>query len=780
MNQPHIQPVIYSTTTHFILYLYTFPSHIRLALCDGIIKCKNGDTHRGINDGLTPVQAARARIIEQQGTSNAEPYVLIGAWHIKKIPGFERDYDLHKLLKRDGRHVTDAAGNEWFKFDYPIGVEWDEGGKDSVIQQIEDYIKTLTGKQPRRPLYLKGAQRKRLDLILKARKISTSSKFVMLAYLCPRFGKTIWAIEVYRQLVTECGVKVMFLPAFVLSAHTSFRKELTRYEEFHNMLFIDTKDTNWERDLKNAMSEGKLPVVSVSLHASDLNQFKVLRDLDDSQKFIFVDEADFGAWTDKSGLVSSFLLNETSGIPTIVNASGTNIHRMALGLRHEQDVHFIQCAYCELEKDEPGTIKRNFFELSIEDFLATAIDAGEGYSWARQSANVDVYAHFWKALFMGLVGDDPDDNLRHLQLSRILTKANGSGQAGGIMCFLSMQNEELNKLGAYLRLWINDYGVVVLNGDAENHLSTTNENAEDIVRVAIREAKRTNKKGVIVLTSQMGSRSFSVPEIEISIIMRDRGSVSSYTQAGLRSATPGSLFNGQPKERCTILSLSIDSNRSDVMEMLSVEAQAVMSNNPSMTLPDALREYVLESVNIFKKAGAGYIQRAKEEMLKELQDNEVVLRVANGLTDVEAILASPEILSILGAVRVIDEKGNDKKDTLLKKVKTYAIDLSKQKNVKPSEEEKNLTKAIQEALRMLNSTATSVMYLAENNGGTYRQALEKITARVELQSEFVADFGVQPKDVVTLLDAGYLRESLLDLVVYNTSHDLQMRREIWV
>lgn len=662
--------------THFVLYAYTIPSYIELAKISGSIKIKNGDTHRGVEDGLTYIDGAMVRVNEQQGASNAEEPVMVKSWPLEKSRNFRRDHDIHALYHRDGRHVKNAPGKEWFEFDYPVGVEWDEGGRDVVIQQIENYIETLTGKQPRRPLYLKGAQRKRLDLILKAKKTSTSSKFVMLAYLCPRFGKTIWALEVYRQLAVECGVKAMFLPAFVLSAHTSFRNELTRYEEFRDMVFIDTKDAGWEQGFATALAEGKLPVVSVSLHASELTQFKVLRDLDDGQKFIFVDEADFGAWTDKSGSVSSFLLNETSGIPTIVNASGTNIHRMALGLRREQDVHFLQCAYCELEKDEPGTIKRNFFELTIEDFLATAVDTSDGFSWARLSANVDTNVHIWKALFIGLLGDDPDDALRHLQLSRIVSKANGSGQPSGVMCFLSMQNDELNRLGAYLRSWITDYDVVVLNGDAENHLSTTNENAEDIVKVAVRKAKKANKRGVIVLTSQMGTRSFSVSEIEISVIMRDRGSVHTFAQAGLRSATPGNLFNGQKKERCTILSLSIDSNRSDVMEMLSAEAQAVMSNHPSMSLPEALREYVLDSVNIFKRAGAGagYIQRTKEEMLKELQDNEAIIRVANGLTDVHAILESAELLNILKRVRVFDNKGNEKKDTLLRKVKTFAID----------------------------------------------------------------------------------------------------------
>jgi len=770
-------------TTHFVLYGYTFLSHIELAKIAGSIKIKNGDTHRGIEDGLTYVEGAMVRVDEQQGTSNAEAPVMVKSWQLEKSRSFQRDHDIHALYKRDGRHITQGAGTEWFEFDYPIGVEWDEGGKDAVIQQIENYIKTLTGKQPRRPLYMKGQQRKRCDLILSAKKASTASKFVMLAYLCPRFGKTIWALEVYRQLAVECNVKAMFLPAFVLSAHTSFRNELARYEEFRNMVFIDTKDTGWEKDLEITLAEGKLPVVSVSLHASELSQFKVLRDLDDGQKFIFVDEADFGAWTDKSGNVSQFLLNETSGVPTIVNASGTNIHRMALGLRKQQDVHFLQCAYCELEKDEPGTIKRNFFELEIAKWLATMIDGGDGFSWARLSANVDASVHIWKALFTGLVGDDPDDALRHLQLSRIISKANGGGRAGGIMCFLSMQNEELNKLGVYLQSWITEYDIVVLNGDAENHLSTTNENAEDIVRVAIRKAKKANKKGVIVLTSQMGSRSFSVSEIEVSIIMRDRGSISSFTQAGLRSATPGPLFNGQPKKRCTILSLSMDPNRVDqATELLLDETRVVMSNNPLMSLPEALREYVLESANIFRKAegGAGYVQRSKEEVMKELQDSEAVLRVANGLTDVQAILESPEILAILRNVRVMDEKGKEKKDTQLKKAKTFAIDLPTRKNGKPSEEEKNWAKAVQEALRAINSTAVSVMFLAELERGTYRQALEMIAAGVQRRAEFVTDIGVSPEEALVLLDGGYLRESLLDLVVSNTSHEVQVAREIWL
>lgn len=71
------------------------------------------------------------------------------------------------------------------------------------------------------------------------------------------------------------------------------------------------------------------------------------------------------------------------------------------------------------------------------------------------------------------------------------------------------------------------------------------------------------------------------------------------------------------------------------------------------------------------------------------------------------------------------------------------------------------------------------MFLAENEGGTYSQALQKICEDANKKAEFVADFGIEPEEALTLLNAGHLRESLLDLVVCNTFYKIQDYRKMW-
>ena len=67
-----------------------------------------------------------------------------------------------------------------------------------------------------------------------------------------------------RTLTEEKGFQYLLLPAYVLTAHASFQKELRSFSNFDDMLFISDKDENFEEKVR-ANADKKL-VIATSLH----------------------------------------------------------------------------------------------------------------------------------------------------------------------------------------------------------------------------------------------------------------------------------------------------------------------------------------------------------------------------------------------------------------------------------------------------------------------------------------------------------------------------------
>jgi hypothetical protein len=82
-------------------------------------------------------------------------------------------------------------------------------------------------------------------------------------------------------------------------------------------------------------------------------------------------------------------------------------------------------------------------------------------------------------------------------------------------------------------------------------------------------------------------------------------------------------------------------------------------------------------------------------------------------------------------------------------------------------EKKDLEKVINDAIRSLNMSATSVYDLA-NGGDSYRQCLELIKDNQNFNSEFKELFGIDAADAITLINQRALNEAILDVVVQNS------------
>lgn len=280
------------------LYCYSYPSAIEKFNKSGFILAKIGDSHRDTD----------LRISEQGGAAEWEGKIKIGEWTDCKKIG--RDFEIHEILRGRGLwHKKDNAGTEWFKI--PAKTTTD------VFNYIDSIVETLEGEKVRKSVLLRAQQKNTLDQAMDI--INTSAKngqdsSSIIANLCPRFGKTIWALMLFNRISEKYGNRVMLLPAYWLSAHTSFINEINEYSDFLDIREINTDDPESYYDVGKYLKEGKRVVIPISLHG-DLEEWQIkhhwISTIPNEEIFNFADEGDFGTHTENQVAKLKFLFNQT-------------------------------------------------------------------------------------------------------------------------------------------------------------------------------------------------------------------------------------------------------------------------------------------------------------------------------------------------------------------------------------------------------------------------------------------------------------------------------------
>lgn len=274
------------------IYAYSYPSAVVKFQDQGQILLKLGDTQR----------EADVRINEQGGSAEYESKIVIGAWNnLQKV---KRDHDLHAVLSLRGLwHSGDHKGTEWFRI------------PGSTVEQawkyIDDLIAEFEGKRVRKKILLRSLQQRALDQALDYIDRGGDNPSII-ANLCPRFGKTIWALSLFNEISSRYSNRVMLLPAYWLSVHSSFIKELADYEDFQDIVQIDATAEDAEYQAKMAIEADQRILVPISLHG-ELEEWCAkhswLAAIPNDEIFMFADEGDFGTHTDNQVAKLDFLFS---------------------------------------------------------------------------------------------------------------------------------------------------------------------------------------------------------------------------------------------------------------------------------------------------------------------------------------------------------------------------------------------------------------------------------------------------------------------------------------
>jgi hypothetical protein len=320
---------------------------------------------------------------------------------------------------------------------------------------------------------------------------------------------------------------------------------------------------------------------------------------------------------------------------------------------------------------------------------------------------------------------------------------------------------QLDRLRELVEQWVPNSLVVVLSG---NH--TTNRQAEENVKRVVAQARQAHKR-VIILSSQMGSRSFSVSEVEACVFMFDRGDLGSTEQRAARCLTPGVRLDGSTKKVGWIVNLSLDSNRTETLtEMVLIEAQRV-AKVKDIDFVAALRS-VLMTMNIFAEkygVGAGlYQENDIDSVIRQLRDSEKLVRVANATINVEKMDVG-ELLEMLSNVPPAVREGTIL-DNLLPAVRSQVVleDGSVTTPQRASELVQQL-RELQAKIERLNQSALDITALANFEGSTYEECLDVLTP--EAASGFEETFGVNVATVRAIIEMGVLPLPILDMIVYS-------------
>jgi hypothetical protein len=265
--------------------------------------------------------------VKEQQTGNSESLITLD-----KVNSEYSDHYVHDQLEKLGYSRVGTGGREWFK-----GFKSDDEAvatlrkviSESEQVELNEYIPRFYQE------YIKMVFEEKLQRLK-----GDKNEFAL--ELAPRFGKTVWSLDLIKTLFEYYGYKITFLPAFVLTALSSFEKEFYTFKGFKDSMVFIRKGDDVKQIIKDNYGN-KMIVLPISLHNEDyLSEFKYLNELPNNEKVSFIDEADFGCHRDNS---QNFIKYLNCGLD--IYMTGTAIERVVAPLDNVGD-NVIRWSYTDM------------------------------------------------------------------------------------------------------------------------------------------------------------------------------------------------------------------------------------------------------------------------------------------------------------------------------------------------------------------------------------------------------------------------------------------------
>ena len=211
-------------------------------------------------------------------------YTIIYVWEDLDAPEAEQKFGDHfseaetleQAFEETRRYVRGSLGRQKHKFDegrVVLHKMWNATdyaklkGRFGKHQKIDDVIRPAIGRHVAadvhridsntliervnkelikhgQPLPVAGLSQNQYSAAENVIAAIAEGKHTILAELCARFGKTIWS----GALVRETNAHLTIVASYVLTSFASFRKDLTSFEQFRDLVLIDAGEDEWEEN----------------------------------------------------------------------------------------------------------------------------------------------------------------------------------------------------------------------------------------------------------------------------------------------------------------------------------------------------------------------------------------------------------------------------------------------------------------------------------------------------------------------------------------------------
>jgi len=746
-------------------------------------------------DGKNVIQ----RIAEQDGTSTPEPLILIAALNMPFT-----DWQVRAHIKSLGFKTRPDKEREWVRNITP------EEMLDIVLEFRNLTYDNVYYARP----HSVWVNAKIMDIYAAA-----STSVIVAADLAPRFGKTLTALDLFRLFVTQMHlfdkskVGTMIVSAHWLSAHSSFKDTIEKkFDIAEDIEYIVVKSGCAEEAAtryKVARTAGKRVLLALSLHADEekLENYDSLVQAINEPTFIFQDEADYGTHTDRCrAVLKPFVNNGHKNL--VVLGTGSNIGRACLGANeYKGQFHGpVTCDYIDLLNAKHG-----------QGFLFDSAFIGSGPR--ERTALADIRNN--KEVYMNRLKDLTELNYAHLELSdsviRVLQAADPAitpamakmfenrniaqgkvflkcvfgDECAGEINFINMNaqirgdwqtdfpvvglfiggNEKITPIGNVVKYGqsVNpDWKFVPLHGEV-----TTNEDAEKYISEQIAIAKREGcYEGLVFVSGGVGSRSFSIPNVEMIIRMIDGGINATAVQQGLRCATPH-----VDKTNALIVDICIDRTTLSGFTSMLIAHAVRESKRTGESLSTVYQRLVNGTISFWTQKNGCFVTQNNEEFFNEIrgafQDPDTLLARINW----DEVFKS-ELKDVILKLKSSGQTDTEVKALLSQRGKVL---VSQPKNQTPQQK----TQEELEKIKLLKSLTTLVrsvgnLYTLAPTARSFVSALEVVASNPYKALDYEFDTGISATEAIKLANADFFLDGDLDMILLTMQETREIPKKCYV
>jgi hypothetical protein len=679
----------------------------------------------------------------------------------KKVAAYNsgnlRDEPIHKYILKD-ELVTSVKDEEGIRSDEIFRVN-SENPTEYLINLVEEALQYHhTGIRPVDKHFTPRPHQEWVNQEILNR-FDGSRTIIQPLNLCARSGKTFQALSLFK----DSGLEVMIVAAYWLSANQSFIDIIDQKFDITSDVAVIKPDY---QQFKNAIDKGQRVLIDVSLHTdAEKIDSKLTGALSDYKKLIYIDEADFGAWTSSSRETANQFID--SGINLVCIATGTNIDRAMIGSSGhvEEPVTVSYLDLIEAKRGEGHLFQPDGFcfdnsqewsnkLLDIVDISVLNLDASNDLvaelndlSDEKRPNMSKIFAkrntHIQRKIITKLLVDEDFGT----DIFGLYATEYGSIEHPAVMMFIPGTKSDVNNLVKVGRSIAPHYNWIALHGDEH-----TNRSAEASVKSTI----KSGGERTVIISCSMGARSFSVPNIIAVINCKDGGSIGAAVQQASRCLTPGC---GKPVG--LVVNYSFNTHRTSTFETDLISSAIVQEGLST----DAAIRRVYGLVNFFDKDDNGYLIKLSEtDFLEYITSKDNLENMGKATIDVQGLINNIDILQILEGIESRSTTSKEWKG-IIKKAKTFIRSDGEKAKSEPDNEKKAIRELIKKISSIVDTSANT--YYMSPSSTSFQDCLRVIANDSNKNSEYINLVGIDAEVVLNQIYP-FFNPSIMDMIILKT------------